>query len=96
MTSAERDAVFVHLRELFIMEDEEGQEYFFRFYDPRVVRNCFPVWEPDEIDLLFGPIRQFICEGSDPNTVIICGPTTDGMRLDESPLFVRTPSTPEE
>ena len=31
--------VHAHLREIFVVKDESGQEYFFRFYDPRVLRS---------------------------------------------------------
>lgn len=51
-----------HLRSVFVATDEEGQEYFFRFYDPRVLRAFLPTCTPDELRELFGPISRVYYE----------------------------------
>jgi hypothetical protein len=59
----EEDALFAHLRKIFVVEDEEKQEYFFRFYDPRVLRGFLPTCSAEQLDQFFGPIDQLTLEG---------------------------------
>lgn len=51
-----------HARHIFLAEDESGQEYFFRFYDPRViwpfVQGCTPVERTE----FFGSCQSILCE----------------------------------
>jgi hypothetical protein len=35
VSAAEPRVIFRHLRKIFVVQDEQGQEYFFRFYDQR-------------------------------------------------------------
>lgn len=58
-------AIHAHLRQVFIATDEEGQEYFFRFYDPRVIRTFLPTCHPEELKEFFGPIAQWVVETED-------------------------------
>jgi pSer/pThr/pTyr-binding forkhead associated (FHA) protein len=61
-TPAGLDDVCAHLRDIFVVTDEEGQEYFFRFYDPRVLRTFLPTCTPTELSEFFTPITRWICE----------------------------------
>ena len=51
-----------HLRTLLIVKDWRGRQLLFRYYDPRVLRIYIPTCRPDELKLLFGPIKQFLTE----------------------------------
>jgi hypothetical protein len=59
------DELFHHLREIFVVTDEEGQEYFFRYYDPRVVRSFLPTCTESELRELFGIVVVWIAEAED-------------------------------
>ena len=61
-SDAPLDALCDHLRHVFVAMDEEGQEYFFRFYDPRVLRTFLPTCRPEELREFFGPIRRLVAE----------------------------------
>lgn len=69
VTAADENALLVHLRRIFVVEDEEGQEYFFRFYDPRVLRAFLPTCSEDQLEEFFGPIEQFIVEDDQEETL---------------------------
>ncbi len=69
-SSAEPRAIFRHLRKIFIVQDESGQEHFFRFYDPRVLRTYLPTCTDEEKVIFFGPVIKFLLDGNDPNEVI--------------------------
>lgn len=62
VSAADEDALCAHLRSIFVVADEEGQEYFFRFYDPRVLRAFLPTCSEDQMDELFGSIETFVVE----------------------------------
>jgi len=55
-------AVFRHLREIFVVRKADGQEYFFRYYDPRVLRTYLPTCNRDELAEFFGPLTGLIAE----------------------------------
>ena len=69
-SSADPQKLFRHLREIFVVKDEEGQEYFFRYYDPRVLRVFLPVCNADERDAFFGSVHCFLLEGDCVGTAI--------------------------
>lgn len=62
VSAADEQTLFDHLRNVFVVEDEEGQEYFFRYYDPRVLRTFLPTCTASQLDELFGPIMEFAME----------------------------------
>ncbi len=55
-----------HLRQAFdATNPETGQPAYFRFYDPRVLRDYLPQCSAAERARLFGEIRCFFAEGAD-------------------------------
>jgi hypothetical protein len=64
LTSAyEHDFLVPHLRDIVRARTEDGADYFFRFYDPRVLRLYLPTCTAAELDTFFGPIARFLVEG---------------------------------
>lgn len=57
------DIVRRHLRHFLMILDEQEQEVYFRFYDPRVLRRFLPSCATEEVSSFFGPIRRFYLEG---------------------------------
>ena len=53
--------VFVHLRVVFVVQDESGQEFFFRYYDPRVLNTYLPTCTPGELREFFRSHPGFHC-----------------------------------
>lgn len=44
-----------HLRRFLLVKDAQGQDMYFRFYDPRVLRVFLPTCTPEELSDFFGP-----------------------------------------
>ena len=63
----------------FLMIELEGEEVYFRFYDPRVLRGFLPNCTPGEIREFFGPIREFLMEAADPGTMLHFTPHGPGV-----------------
>lgn len=55
-----------HFRKFLLLKTEEGQELYFRFYDPRALRIFLPTCDAGQIREFFGPIDYFIMEDKDP------------------------------
>lgn len=58
-----------HFRK-FIYQTIDGREYFFRFYDPRVLEKFLPTCDKDQIREFFGPVQYFMAEGKTPEEAI--------------------------
>jgi hypothetical protein len=76
-TSADLETLVAHLRGVFVATDEEGNEYFFRFYDPRVFRAFVPTCRDEELREFFGPIAAWTVEadGAPEYGVYTLGPS---------------------
>ena len=91
------EAVRKHLRHFLLVTDEEGEELYFRYYDPRVPRVYLPTCTRQEVREFFGPIREFLMEGEDPTTLLIFGGSAchqarrgpPGGRCGERPMKIR-------
>ncbi len=87
-----------HFRKFLLVQSEDGEELYFRFYDPRVLRVYLPTCTSAELTEFFGPVQKYIVEGDDPSSAMrfsLLGNTLKCERLDlsESPL---PPSAPQE
>lgn len=51
-----------HFRTLLMVNGESRKRYYFRFYDPRVLRVFLPACTSEELDQFVGPIKAFYCE----------------------------------
>jgi hypothetical protein len=74
----ELDFLIDHLRSIVHARTEEGGRYFFRFYDPRVLRLYLPTCTPRELDDFFGPIRRFLVEGKQGEDEVVEYSVRDG------------------
>jgi len=57
-----------HFRKFLKVDTEDGQQMYFRFYDPRVLRIFLPNSEAGQVREFFGPVEYFIAEDEDPAT----------------------------
>ena len=51
-----------HFREFFVACDEKGKVFYFRFYDPRVMRIYLPTCVEKELKTVFGPVAAYLME----------------------------------
>jgi hypothetical protein len=70
LSSATLNELNRHFRTYLTVYDEEGKSYFFRFYDPRVLRTYLPTCNAKEIKTIFGPVGNFMVEGEDPSVLL--------------------------
>jgi hypothetical protein len=53
------DQLRTHFRKFLLVEGPEGEEWYFRFYDPRVLGTYLDTCTADEVVDFWGPISQF-------------------------------------
>ena len=60
------EVVYKHFRKFLMVKTEEGEELYFRFYDPRVLRIFLPTCDAEQLWEFFGPVEAYIMEAEDP------------------------------
>ena len=64
------DELSRHFRRFVIVKSEDGVEFYFRFYDPRVLRVFLPDCDAKQLKAFFGPIHYFLLEDENPDYMI--------------------------
>jgi hypothetical protein len=64
------DEVRHHLRKFLIVHDTGGKPFYFRYYDPRVLRAFLPSCNRGELAEFFGSFKTWVLEGEDPATLL--------------------------
>ena len=82
VSAAEEEPLYQHLRKIFVVQDEQQQEFFFRFYDPRVLRNFLPTCSPAQLDEFFGPVEAIAVE-SDAGEALLRFTKQNGKLMEE-------------
>ncbi len=67
LSETQPDLVYKHFRQFLMVKTEAGAQLYFRFYDPRVLRQFLPTCTPVELKAFFGPVRYFLAEDEDPH-----------------------------
>lgn len=86
LSDAAMDDLHEHLVSVFHMTDEAGKNYFFRFYDPRVLASVLHTFTSSEVKELFGPIRFIVTESDQAGMLRFYSPGSTGLRVEEVPL----------
>ncbi len=89
LTTADAGLTWRHLRQVFVVTDEARRSYYFRFYDPRVLRTFLPACSGAEAREFFGPVEQILVEAESASRLLGCRWNGDGVTMDEWQPFVR-------
>jgi hypothetical protein len=60
-----------HFRHFLMVKREDGEQLYFRFYDPRVLRVFLPTCDERQLNDFFGPVDYFICEDEDSGNGLV-------------------------
>ncbi len=61
-TEAELDIIFAHLRNIFVARDELGDDYFFRYYDPIILKGYLSSCTKIELNNFFSVVKAWVYE----------------------------------
>ena len=56
-----------HSRQFLIVKGPDGENLYFRFYDPRVLANFLPTCDAVQIRDMFGPVAAFVSGMQNPS-----------------------------
>jgi len=92
LTDVSLEELRKHFRRLLVVDAPNGESWYFRFYDPRVLPKFLAVGTKSQIEETFGPVRAFAV--TDPETyglqVLAPGPAAPlGRTPTAAPLVVR-------
>lgn len=59
-----------HFQQLLLVRLPDKREFYFRFYDPRVLRSFLPTCDASEAQQIIAPVRSFILEGVSSNSLV--------------------------
>lgn len=79
-----------HFRHFLMVRLADGRTAYFRFYDPRVLRVYLPSCNATEAAQFFGPVRGYLMEAKEANTLLQFGNSGRGAGLEAVPLTVPT------
>lgn len=85
------EEVFTHFRKFLLVKTEVGEELYFRFYDPRVLRIFLPTCDEKQLRELFGPVEYYICEDEEPDHALFFsfeGEALKSRRIPKIDLFL--------
>jgi hypothetical protein len=82
-TRANRPELRQHLRRFLVVKDEHGKQLYFRYYDPRVMREYLPTCTRAESEMVFGPVTRYWTESKDARTLLEFVPAPGGVRSTE-------------
>lgn len=63
------DALGKHFRKFVHVRSPENEDWYFRFYDPRVLANFLPTCSAAQLADFFGPIDRFVWAGPEAGLV---------------------------
>lgn len=82
-----------HFSRFLMVQIEERKEVYFRFYDPRVLREFLPAASSEELAIFYGPVAEWIIEGETPDTLLKAHNTPDGLKMQTVTPTVRLGQT---
>lgn len=86
VSTHELKVIWRHLRTFLIVEDEDGKELYFRFYDPRVLRVFLPTCDSEQLKEFFGPIEKFIVESEVLNELLVFSLENGNLKVEKEIL----------
>lgn len=75
-----------HLRHFLKVELQGGKRVYFRFYDPRVLREYLPTCHPNEAQEFLGPIQRVWAESPELDALLVWTVHSEGIRHEKSTL----------
>lgn len=87
-------ALVKHFRHFLKVKKEDGEQLYFRFYDPRVLRVFLPTCDERQLRDFFGSVDYFICEDEDPANGLVFSLhkgelKVDVIKKDEITVFIQ-------
>ncbi len=80
-----------HFRHFLMVKLPDGEQVYFRFYDPRVLRVYLPTCLPEEFNEFFGPVKYYLTEDEKPEGLLRFSSAGRGVGMRKLPLAPTEP-----
>jgi hypothetical protein len=90
VSEAPIDELRRHFRRMWLVR-AEGRTLYFRYYDPRVLRQCVRACSSGQAASLLGPVESYVLEGEHGRTLLRLGSVSGGpseARIDRLPRLL--------
>lgn len=74
-----------HFRKFVKIKNEVGEEFYFRFYDPRVLRIFLPTCDRRQLEDFFGLVKYFACENENPASGLVYSLHNGDLKIEKIP-----------
>jgi hypothetical protein len=74
LSDASLEEMRSHFRRFLTVESPEGESWYFRFYDPRVLPTYLATCTPAELTAFFGPVRGFAVTNNETYGLTVIAP----------------------
>ena len=71
VTSVPPDELRKHLRRFLLVATDDGQQLYFRYYDPRILKVFLPTCDQEQIRTFFGPVETYEVEDPDNDQTML-------------------------
>ncbi len=89
VATAPLESLRLHFRRFLVVESPEGEDWYFRFYDPRILPPFLGATTDVERTEFFGPVRAFGVTDQDTYGVRVLTPTEVGVAPPTPPPLIR-------
>jgi hypothetical protein len=67
-----------HFKKFLVVESPGGEQWYFRYYDPRVLRTFLPTCDDAQIEEMFGPVEEYLAVSDEAGAVCRLGRPSGG------------------
>lgn len=69
-STSKLDDLRKHFQQFLLIKLDGNKDFYFRFYDPRILRAFIPSSTLEQSSEIFGPVRSFLMEALTPDTLL--------------------------
>jgi len=73
-----------HLRRFLMVQLPDGERWFFRYYDPRILKVYLQNCRTDELEIFFGPVRSFGIVDAEADQILLLHTSIEGRPITQS------------
>lgn len=77
-----------YFRQSLMVKTQDGREFFFRFYEPRFLRDILRSSSSADSAKFFGPVSSYLVEAEKPEILLQCTKTRQGVEIRERLLLL--------
>lgn len=91
-TDRDADKLRKHLHQQTFVSDENGRDFYLRYYDPRVLVSLLPTFNTGDMEAFFGPVSHYFAENHTADALLSFSRANGRLHRHVLPLGEDTPA----